>query len=729
MVDGRNALVTIGADPGCDVVLADPARRVSGRHAVLVRFAANTDAAMVRDLGSSNQTYVGAERAIAQPVQQHCFEGTARIFIGPFRLDVRLAAESDPGSRLVLCDDRSIAAVADRSLTAAATPRIAGLLPKALKSLRARDPKRSALIDAMADLVRRGAGRTSALDALVRGLPRAVGASRCLLRLASDSRRLVFPPDALALKAPKEAARLIDKGRCFIGRQELIVPIFDAASPAVVVGDCTLVRAGHALHAARAAYAKRDAEFVSALVHWVIDSALPAAPTIARITAARSWPMALVGVSDAHAALVAQVDRLAESPGQPVLVAGPSGSGKSLLARTLHERSRPHRGRLVVIDCGNPDPVALAVEMFGSDVPANNGGAALPPEAGETVLLENIESLDARLQRRLRTAIADSLKAASPGAGRGSDDRRGIGRIVATTSTDLAAEAAAGRFDRELLNRFRYSTVNVPALRERPDDIVVIALAYLDNLCAGISEGAEAAKLSPQARRLLPRHPDVRSVTDLEDLLREGLTRALARAGTAAIAAAACAGGVAGVLPRGRVGIVVEEDDLGPQPVLHAQDADPQGPAGGQTLQEQRRDLYLHAVRRCGGNVPAAARQLGVRPEAVYRTLDNWCFPRRYGATPAGRADVHLDRMVREALGLAAQGAADGPRWGAEPRHLEAHYVRTLARLRELGIRGQPDTRRLTETMDRLGIPRHFPRTTERVAVERRRRRLDGSGA
>ena len=194
------------------------------------------------------------------------------------------------------------------------------------------------------------------------------------------------------------------------------------------------------------------------------------------------------------------IDRAAQSDA-PVVLRGETGVGKKMLALTLHARHRRHAKPFVIVACHGIAEESLARELFGS------GGLAfstfdragcVEAAAGGTLFLDAVVELPPGLQTRLLRLLHEQ-RFVRCGESR---SRRANVRIVAASRQSLEAEVAAGRFDPDLFFRLNVIEIHVPPLRERIDDVLLLArhfLAFfarsLDREVPTLSADAEAALL------------------------------------------------------------------------------------------------------------------------------------------------------------------------------------------------------------------------------------------
>jgi two-component system nitrogen regulation response regulator NtrX len=198
----------------------------------------------------------------------------------------------------------------------------------------------------------------------------------------------------------------------------------------------------------------------------------------------------LVGVSHAMTQLRQQVERVAPT-GSRVLVSGPAGAGKEVLARVLHAHSRRARGPFVAVNCATMRPERLEIELFGIEAGAD--GPDSPRKVGTfeqahggTLFLDEVADMPLETQGKIVRVLQEQVFE-RVGGNRVEVDVR----VIASTNRDLTHEIAMDRFREDLYYRLAVVPLRVPALRERREDIALFARHFM-------RRSAEAARLAPR---------------------------------------------------------------------------------------------------------------------------------------------------------------------------------------------------------------------------------------
>ncbi|HPW17029.1 MAG TPA: sigma-54-dependent Fis family transcriptional regulator [Candidatus Aminicenantes bacterium] len=209
----------------------------------------------------------------------------------------------------------------------------------------------------------------------------------------------------------------------------------------------------------------------------------------------------------------------------PVFIAGESGTGKELAAKTLHETGKRRNGPFVAVNCAAiPEPL-LESELFGhargSFTGAVRDKVGLVEEAsGGTFFLDEIGDLPLALQSKL-LRVLEERKIRRVGETR---PRPIDVRFVSATNKDLDHEVERGRFRRDLYYRLKIIAVDLPPLRERPDDALLLLNHFLDEFAR--SMGRPRPFVSPVALEMLLRYPWPGNVRELQNEVQRALVMA-----------------------------------------------------------------------------------------------------------------------------------------------------------------------------------------------------------
>ena len=336
----------------------------------------------------------------------------------------------------------------------------------------------------------------------------------------------------VSVHAPAERGRLLVAGSPRLAPVETVRRVIETGEPAAPI------RTADGLEAATPV--RYGGRTIGALAcRWGLDvpvdrtgaelllagSATALAPHVHGIVQAAARPavthpadtMGLLGESAATRALRAQIARVAHAPFH-VLIQGESGSGKELVARALHAAGPRRHRRFCAVNCAALTDDLLEAELFGHARGAFTGAVADRPglfeEAdGGTLFLDEVGELSLRAQAKLLRVIQDGevRRVGETMA------RRVDARIVAATNRVLADEAAAGRFRADLLYRLDVIRINVVPLRERPEDVAVIARVCWAEAAARLGS---RATLHPATLVALARYHWPGNVRELQNVIR-----------------------------------------------------------------------------------------------------------------------------------------------------------------------------------------------------------------
>jgi len=197
----------------------------------------------------------------------------------------------------------------------------------------------------------------------------------------------------------------------------------------------------------------------------------------------------LVGASPAVNQLRQQIERVAPT-GSRVLISGAPGSGKEVVGRLLHARSRRSQGPFVPINCATMRPDRLEIELFGCEA-SNNGEprkiGTFERAHGGTLFLDEVADMPLETQGKIVRALQEQTFERVGGSRRVEVDVR----VVAASNRELSAEIAAGRFREDLFYRLNVVPIRVPPLRERREDIPLLGRHFM-------ARGAAAARIQPR---------------------------------------------------------------------------------------------------------------------------------------------------------------------------------------------------------------------------------------
>ncbi len=227
------------------------------------------------------------------------------------------------------------------------------------------------------------------------------------------------------------------------------------------------------------------------------------------------------GTSPGLRDLVDQIRKVAASS-MTVLIQGETGAGKELTARALHEESSRHQGPFIAVDCGALTETLLESELFGHEKGAFTGAdrrkeGQLVLAEGGTLFLDEIGNLPLGLQAKLLRVLQErQVKSV------GAEKTKSIDvRFVAATNAPLEAEAKAGRFRLDLYYRLAEFTVQIPPLRERRQDIPILAGRFREEASAELKKTVTG--IAPEAEERLLAHAWPGNIRELRNVIRQAV--------------------------------------------------------------------------------------------------------------------------------------------------------------------------------------------------------------
>lgn len=304
-------------------------------------------------------------------------------------------------------------------------------------------------------------------------------------------------------------------------------------------------------------------------------------------------PSQMIGQSAAMKKVLEMVDRVASLPSS-VLITGESGTGKDLVARAIHERGNRSKSPFVPINCAAIPEALLESELFGHVKGAFTGAVenkeGLLKTAGDgTIFMDELGEMPLAIQAKLLRAI-ESREIQPVGSTR----RVPIGaRIVTATNRDLKADSQAGRFREDLYFRLAVVELRVPPLRERREDIPLLANHFVAKYARELGRGVQS--ISRDALRLLAGYEWRGNIRELSNAIERSVIFA--------------------------AGSEIAVQDL-PESIRGATPRDAEYPADLDTAtRDFERSHILKVIEQCGGNKRKAAKLLGIGATSLYRKL------------------------------------------------------------------------------------------------------------
>ncbi|MEJ2200381.1 MAG: sigma-54 dependent transcriptional regulator [Desulfuromonadaceae bacterium] len=303
----------------------------------------------------------------------------------------------------------------------------------------------------------------------------------------------------------------------------------------------------------------------------------------------------LIGKSAEMQKVYDLVEAIKDSPSS-VLVYGETGSGKEVIARTLHFGSSRREAPFVAVNCAAIPGELLESELFGYEKGAFTGAATrrvgrIEEADGGTLFLDEIAELDVSLQAKLLRVLQEREIERLGGNRKISVDFR----LVSSTNRDLQQEVSNGDFREDLFYRINVVRVQLPPLRQRREDIPLLVAEFIREFCVRENKALE---ISPAAMQVLCRYAWPGNIRQLRNVIERAV-----------------------VLARGAE---LTELDLAEDLLTPAVQVSNNASATVVSLRQLEADAIRKALRSCGGNKSKAAKLLGCSRKALYKRLKDY---------------------------------------------------------------------------------------------------------
>jgi DNA-binding NtrC family response regulator len=309
----------------------------------------------------------------------------------------------------------------------------------------------------------------------------------------------------------------------------------------------------------------------------------------------------IVGQSKQMKDVFARIQRAAPVD-STVLILGESGTGKELVAQALHQNSSRKKNQYVPINVAAVPATLVESELFGHVRGAFTGATdkrmgRFEQADGGTLFIDEIGDFELGLQAKL-LRVLETMTLTPVG---GHEDRKVNVRVLAATSRDLRKMVAEGTFREDLYYRLNVIPINLPPLRDRPDDIPMLVDHFLKDIAA--NKGTPPRRISPEVMRRFQSYRWPGNVRELRNVLEQMM-----------------------VLAEGEV---LTERDLPEQIAESAQaSANPSEIPTGLTMDELEKLAITKALDQCGNNRTHAANRLGISVRTLQRKLQQYKLER-----------------------------------------------------------------------------------------------------
>ena len=314
----------------------------------------------------------------------------------------------------------------------------------------------------------------------------------------------------------------------------------------------------------------------------------------------------IIGQSPAIREMLAMAQKVAESEVSSVLLQGESGTGKDLVAKAIHYHSNRAEGPFVAINCAALPGTLIESELFGyekgafTDAKARKEGMFEQAEGG-TLLLDEIGELELSLQAKLLRVLEEGTFRRVGGL----KDIPFDARIIAASNRDLRRESEVGRFRLDLYYRLSVIQIDIPSLRERGDDVLLLTDHYIESFGERLRK--RITGITPDVASAFRHYNWPGNVRELRNVIERAMILEDEEIITMKyIPRGVSAGG-------GSASDYAHGDGSGLSDLVHL-------PPGGVSLDDVEMSLVRQAIERSGGNQTKAAELLGIsRDQLRYR--------------------------------------------------------------------------------------------------------------
>lgn len=275
-----------------------------------------------------------------------------------------------------------------------------------------------------------------------------------------------------------------------------------------------------------------------------------------------------------------------------ILITGENGTGKEMLAREIHALSGRNKGPMVSVDMGAISETLFESELFGhvkgsfTDAHTDRAGKFEAAEGG-TLFLDEIGNLPYHLQAKLLTVL-QQRSVVRVGSNRPIPVNI---RLICATNRDLQASVQRGEFREDLLYRINTIHIEIPSLRQRPEDIVPLAKLFIHRFC--LRYGKDDMNLTAEACDKLTRYPWHGNIRELEHAIEKAV-------------------------------IISDSQTLPASLFKLAQHNGQTSDTHVSTLEEMEKQMIQKAMQACNGNLSAVASQLGITRQTLYNKMKKY---------------------------------------------------------------------------------------------------------